>query len=78
MVAPRREAIEELLTDGVHALLVPPGDGQALSEAIGRLVGSGELRKAIARAGAELASREMGWDHQLVRVERLIQSLSSR
>ena len=44
-------AARELLTDGVDALLVPPGDPAALAEAVRRLAGSDELAGRLAWAG---------------------------
>ncbi|MCZ7589263.1 MAG: glycosyltransferase family 4 protein [Gaiella sp.] len=44
-------AVRELLTDGVDALLVPPGDPAALAVAVRRLVADGDLAAGLARAG---------------------------
>lgn len=44
-------AARELLTDGVDALLVPPGDPAALAGAVRRLAGSEELAARLAGAG---------------------------
>lgn len=44
-------AARELLTDGVDALLVPPGDPGALAEAVRRVAGSGELARRLAAGG---------------------------
>jgi glycosyltransferase involved in cell wall biosynthesis len=42
---------EEILHDGVNGLLVPPGDEQALAEAISRLLHDDELRKRFSENG---------------------------
>jgi glycosyltransferase involved in cell wall biosynthesis len=44
-------AARELLADGESALLVPPGDGAALAEAIRRLESDQELARRIAAGG---------------------------
>jgi glycosyltransferase involved in cell wall biosynthesis len=51
-------AVRELLVDGEHALLVRPGDPQALADAIRRLKVDPVLRERLANAGAELFRRE--------------------
>jgi glycosyltransferase involved in cell wall biosynthesis len=43
----------ELLTDGADALLVPPGDAEALAGAIGRIAADDGLAARLARAGRE-------------------------
>lgn len=44
-------AARELLTHGTDALLVPPGDPEALAEAVRRIAGSDTLAARLARAG---------------------------
>lgn len=51
-------AARELLRDSETALLVPPGDGEALAEAIVRLR-DGELRERIGAAGRALFERRL-------------------
>ncbi|MGY2083197.1 glycosyltransferase family 4 protein [Blastococcus sp. SYSU DS0539] len=43
-------AMEELVTDGVNGFLVQPGDVDALTERLRRLLGSAELRDTMAQA----------------------------
>ena len=54
MVASRLNAIGEVLSDDT-ALLVPPGDGPALAEALARLARSPELRERLSARGRERA-----------------------
>lgn len=42
----------EVVRDGDTGLLVPPGDGPALAEAIGRLLDDSDLRSALSKAGS--------------------------
>jgi len=44
-------AARELLTDGADAILVPPGDAQALAGAVRRLAADAALAERVARAG---------------------------
>ena len=46
-------AVRELLTDGADAILVPPGDPQALAGAVRRLAADDALAERVARAGRE-------------------------
>ena len=44
-------AARELLRDGESALLVPPGDPEALAAAVRRLAGDAELARTLGGAG---------------------------
>ncbi len=51
-------AVRELFQDGVHLLMVPPGDAPALAAALGRLRSDARLRRALAAAGGSYARAE--------------------
>jgi glycosyltransferase involved in cell wall biosynthesis len=51
LVTADTRAARELLADGVSALLVPPGDPEALAAAVRRLAGDGALAERIAARG---------------------------
>src|SRR5262249_31735141 len=53
VVTAETPAIRELLTHEEGALLVPPGDPDALAEALRRLAGDPELARRIAAGGLE-------------------------
>ncbi|MFB6151949.1 MAG: glycosyltransferase family 4 protein [Haloarculaceae archaeon] len=55
VVATRVGGIDEVVTDGETALLVPPGDSEALADAVGRLQDDPGLRARLVRNGVELA-----------------------
>ena len=60
VVATRAAAIPELVVDGVHGRLVPPGDGGALAAAIEALAEDPRLRQRMGVAG--IARIAAGWD----------------
>lgn len=61
IVASDLEQIGEVLHDGRDALLVPPGDVGALSDAIRRVVADGELRERLGRAARDKAVAHHTW-----------------
>jgi glycosyltransferase involved in cell wall biosynthesis len=60
VVATRAAAIPELMIDGVHGRLVPPGDAGALAAAIEDLGRDPEARRRMGAAGIERVAD--GWD----------------
>jgi glycosyltransferase involved in cell wall biosynthesis len=71
IVASRLPALEEVLADGLNALLVPPGDPSALAFAISRLVTEPGLAAALAaRARHDVA--EYSWARRAERLEELL------
>lgn len=55
LIASRIGALPELVQDGQTGLLVPPGDADALREALGRLLADPDLRERLGRAARERA-----------------------
>jgi hypothetical protein len=51
VVAPRRPAVQEVITDGQDGLLFTPGDEMDLARNLGRLIDDAPLRERIAEAG---------------------------
>lgn len=68
IVASDLAAIREVLTDGVTALLVPPGDDEALARAIARLRDDPALADALA-AAARARAPHYSWDERARRLE---------
>jgi glycosyltransferase involved in cell wall biosynthesis len=68
IIASDLPAIREVLRDGETALLVPPGDAQALADAMQRLVADPALAIAIGRASLALAP-EYTWERRAERLE---------
>ena len=75
VVASRVHGIPDVVEDGRTGLLVPPGDEQALAEAIGRLAGDAGLRAAIGRAGRTLVQERYRWQENAAQMERLYHHL---
>jgi glycosyltransferase involved in cell wall biosynthesis len=51
----------DLVVDGETGILVPPGDVQALREALRRLIGDPELRRRMGEAGRERVRERFTW-----------------
>jgi len=51
VVAPRRPAVQEVITHGVDGLLFEPGDEMDLARQVGRLLDDAALRERLAEAG---------------------------
>lgn len=68
VVAPRLEAIPEIVSDGESGLLVPPGDADALARAIGELVGDPVRARLMGAAGRARAAERFGWDRVAARM----------
>jgi glycosyltransferase involved in cell wall biosynthesis len=65
----------ELLVDGRHGFLVPPGDPAALSAAMARLCDAPETRAAMGAAVAELGRAIPGWDAIAARTTEFYRTL---
>jgi len=61
IVASKLDQIGEVLEDGKTALLVPPGDVDALSSAIARLAGDRELRECLGAEARRVAVERHTW-----------------
>jgi glycosyltransferase involved in cell wall biosynthesis len=55
LIAARTGVVPEILTDGVHALLVPAGDAGVLADALLRLLDDAPLRARLGEAARALA-----------------------
>jgi sugar O-acyltransferase (sialic acid O-acetyltransferase NeuD family) len=72
-------AVDSII-DGVTGIVVPVGDSNALSAAIGKLLGDPVLRSAMGRAGREWMERDFRpqaiWDHRVQRYRELLSQIS--
>lgn len=68
IVASRLGQIAEVLEDECTALLIEPGDAQALAQSIRRLAGEKELRESLGAAARNAAKERHTWAHNAERV----------
>jgi glycosyltransferase involved in cell wall biosynthesis len=57
VIATRVDGIKDLITDGVHGLLVPPEDSKSLETSILQLLGDPPMRKKLGAAAREHVRR---------------------
>jgi glycosyltransferase involved in cell wall biosynthesis len=62
VVATRVGGLAEVLRDGVHGLLVEPGDVEGLARALATLLTDAGLRRRMAEAIRTLAAGDLSWD----------------
>lgn len=61
-VAPDQPNLREVLENGKDSILVPPGDGAALNEALGRLATDDALRRGLGAAARQtVIDRDLTW-----------------
>jgi glycosyltransferase involved in cell wall biosynthesis len=77
IVASDLPSIREILHNGVDALLVEPGDANALAGAVRRLLAEPSLAARLARAASE-AAPEYSWDRRAGRLEALFDAVRHR
>jgi glycosyltransferase involved in cell wall biosynthesis len=79
VVAPDQPNLRECLVDGDNALLVPPGDGAALSAALARLTRDAALRARLGeRARRTIVERDLTWRGNARRVLAAVERLRER
>ncbi len=67
-------SLKEVLTDGKNALLVPPGDPQALADAIIKIKGNPEYGKKLAERAYRDVSEKYTWKTRAEKIISFIQS----
>ena len=76
VVAPDQDNLREVLNDGENALLVPPEDGDALREAMVRLVTKPEDCARLGRAARRTIEEDrLTWDANVDRVLAAVEEL---
>lgn len=67
--------VPELVEDGVHAVLVPPRDPQALAQAVAELLRDPERARQLGEAAHERQQQEFSLDAMVRRIEELYEEL---
>ena len=75
VVASRVGGLPEFIEDGVHGLLVPHDDPEALAAGVGRLLDDPALARRLGQAGADRVLAEFGTERTGAQYEALFQSL---
>jgi len=78
VVASRVGGIPEVVAEGETGLLVPPGDPEALAEALNVLVRDPDLAAAMGRAGRARAAAEFEWAEIAAQTAALYRELTGR
>ncbi|MCU1354164.1 MAG: glycosyltransferase [Acidimicrobiales bacterium] len=67
----------EYAIDGETALIVPPRDADAMSDAIARMLGDRELARRLSRNGLSLVDDEFSWERRTDELEVILDGLSA-
>jgi glycosyltransferase involved in cell wall biosynthesis len=70
--------VPEVIEDGVNGLLVPPGDPQAIGDAVLKVVRNPELRERLGASAYEKVCKEYELDTMFSRFDRIWGSLIGR
>ncbi|HLW01571.1 MAG TPA: glycosyltransferase [Ktedonobacterales bacterium] len=71
VVATNGGGIVELVEDGVHGLLVPPADAEALAAALERIMTDGQLRARLIEAGYRHVLADFSFERMMQETEAL-------
>jgi len=74
IVASRLDQIGEVLEDGKTALLVPPGDADALAAALARLAGDSTLRECLGAEARRVVIARYTWREHTRRIVEALQA----
>jgi glycosyltransferase involved in cell wall biosynthesis len=75
VVAMAAGGVPEIIEDGVHGLLVPPGDVEALAEAMTFLLSNTQAAKAMARMGHQRVCQQFTIQAQMAAVQALYRAV---
>jgi glycosyltransferase involved in cell wall biosynthesis len=67
----------ELVADGLHGLIIPPGDADALARAIAGSLREPEATRSRVRAARARVENELSFDRRMARVEGVYDELTA-
>jgi phosphatidyl-myo-inositol alpha-mannosyltransferase len=76
IVATRIQGFQDVLTEGVHGLFVPPKDAEALCDALRTMLNDSAMREEMGRAGSRDA-RKYSWDEISGRVLQMYEDTAN-
>jgi glycosyltransferase involved in cell wall biosynthesis len=71
VVATSVGAVTEMVDDGEEGIVVPPGDGQALAEALDKLAWSADLRRTMGGRGRQRVEESFRPELMMEKLEAL-------
>lgn len=77
VVATDSGGLRDFAVHGETAFVVPPGDAQAIAEAVLCLLEESDRRLKLARKGLEMAQK-MNWDDSVTRLEHVLHEIGER
>jgi len=75
VIASRVGQLAEVINDNHNGLLVPPGDVEAMAEAMKNLIGNPSLRSRLGTQARQDAINKYSWEQYLSRLEQLFSSV---
>ena len=73
-IATRIPANEQWLEDGINGYLYPPGDAEALAQAIAKAIGDSDLRLRARHLNRDLVERQGSWDACVAKMDKVYQN----
>lgn len=77
VIATRCGGVADAVEDGVSGLLLPPGDDDALVEAVARLIEDRDLARRLGEDGLRRVHERFTWDHVARRLLEGLESIGS-
>ena len=77
VVAPRMPNIQDIVKDGVEALLFQPEDSESFANALLALVNNADLRSRLARNARGKIENKLNWMNNAKHVAKLAEALVS-